>query len=98
MMITVFSFAFVWQWTDTYYASLFLGQKIPVLSISLQNLVSKLWATYSSMGGEMSVITPGFKSVANNTGSILVLLPLVAVYLACQRYFIQGIERTGLVG
>ena len=29
---------------------------------------------------------------------LLVLVPLIIVYLLCQRYLIEGIERSGIVG
>ena len=33
-----------------------------------------------------------------NTAGLMIILPLVIMYLFCQRYLVQGIERSGLVG
>ena len=99
MIMSIFLFSFVWQWTDTYWTSFFrLGEKLTLLSGTLQNLASMMFSKFGSAGASLSTISPAFKSIYNNTGSILVLLPLVVVYLICQRYFIEGIERTGIVG
>jgi multiple sugar transport system permease protein len=34
----------------------------------------------------------------NNTGMFLFILPLLILYVFLQRYFIESIERTGIVG
>ena len=39
-----------------------------------------------------------YTMVINNTAGIMIILPLVIIYLFCQRYLVQGIERSGLVG
>ena len=46
----------------------------------------------------MNFVSPGFASMVNNTGSILLILPLILLYLFCQKYFVEGIERSGIVG
>ena len=46
----------------------------------------------------MNFISPGFVSMMNNTGTILAMVPLIVLYLICQRYFVEGIERSGIVG
>lgn len=98
MMVTVFLFSFVWQWTDTFYTTLFLKQ-LKVLPSALSSLAQNLSAQYFGAGlGQMNFISPGFYSLINNTGSILVILPLLLVYLFGQKYFVQSIERSGLVG
>lgn len=98
MLLTVFLLSFVWQWTDTFYASLFL-EKTKVLPTALSSLPANLWAQYSGTGlGQMTFISPGFYSIVTNTGSNLLVAPLVIIFLFLQRYFIEGIERSGIVG
>ena len=62
------------------------------------NLSNAKYSVYWLSGGTMSGITPGFESLLNNAGSVLVMLPLFLVYILCQRYFIEGIERSGITG
>ena len=33
-----------------------------------------------------------------STGVLLMILPVVILYIIAQRYFVEGIERSGLVG
>lgn len=84
MMITVFLFAFTWQWTDTTYNDLL----IPKLDI-LANTVMKAWNTSSTEILQQQSLL--------DTGALLMIFPLLIVFLVCQRYFVQSIERSGLV-
>lgn len=97
MMITVFLFGFVWQWTDNFYASLYLPTT-KVMATSLGSLAATVYSQYESFGGSMNFISPGFASMMNNTGVIITVVPLILLYLICQRHFIEGIERSGIVG
>lgn len=97
MMVTVFLFGFVWQWTDNFYASLYLSDT-KLISSSLSALAVKVYTTYANNGGSMNFISPGFVSMMNNTGTILTILPLIILYLVCQKHFVEGIERSGIVG
>lgn len=84
MMITVFLFAFTWQWTDTTYNTML----IPDLKI-LTNTIMNVTTATSGDTTQMQALL--------DTSSLLLILPLLIVFLFAQRYFIQGIERSGLV-
>jgi ABC-type glycerol-3-phosphate transport system permease component len=53
---------------------------------------------YETFGGDMNFISPGFSSMINNTGVVLTIIPLVVLYIVCQKSFVEGIERSGIVG
>ena len=85
MMITIFLFAFSWQWTDYFYTGLFFPTGKTVF-------LSNFTATGA-------VQAAGAEGAANSaTASMLIIAPLIVMYLFCQRYLIQGIERSGIVG
>lgn len=97
MMVTVFLFGFVWQWTDSFYTSLYLNNT-KVISSALGSLAVNVYKEYEGFGGSMNFISPGFVSMMNNTGTILSIIPLILLYLFCQKSFVEGIERSGIVG
>jgi multiple sugar transport system permease protein len=97
MMVTIFLFGFVWQWTDSFYSGLYLPT-FRVMSSTLTSLAAEVNSRYNAFGGSMNFISPGFASMMNNTGVVLVILPLIILYLICQRYFVESIERSGIVG
>ena len=39
-----------------------------------------------------------YHNVIQNTGGMMIIMPLIVMYLFCQKYLVQGIERSGLVG
>ena len=83
MMVTIFLFAFSWQWTDYFYTNLFLPSG---RTLFMGNFVTG----FSSMSGE---------ALADlSAASLLIVAPLIIIYLFGQKYLIQGIERSGIVG
>src|SRR5690554_7353610 len=91
VLTIVFLFSFVWQWNDDYLVSMFVGNRV-LLANTLNGLVA------SVTGADIMEITYGYMSMLNNTGSLLFILPLLILYVFLQRYFIESVERTGLVG
>ncbi len=88
MMITVFLFAFSWQWTDDFYTSLFFPTaKTPLMS-KLVGIPTSLTTDYAGQNLYYSAI--------RNTCGIMIIAPLIIMYLFCQKYLVQGIERSGL--
>ena len=91
MMITVFLFAFCWQWTDTFYSGLFYTQTGP----TLLNKIIKVPDSLAELSESSSAL---FGSAVKNTCGILIIIPLVVMYLFGQKYIVQGIERSGITG
>ena len=88
--LTVFLLSFAWQWTDTVYSTMFFQNKFTVLAniaTSASNLV-------------MDGINPNsvMASAMTNTALFLIILPLIVFFLFAQRFLVQGIEHSGLVG
>ena len=96
MMITVFLFAFCWQWTDDFYIPLFFNTTKPVLmtNVAAQMPLSSLQLIYSSETYSSSLYLRAMKYGCG----LMACTPLVILYLFCQRYLVQGIERSGIVG
>lgn len=92
-MVTVALFSFVWQWNDEYFVSLFL-ENTEVLPIALNTLAPRI----ASLAGETNQLDPYYVSMLNNTGSLLVIAPVLIIYIFLQRYFVESVERTGIVG
>lgn len=90
MLITVFLFAFSWQWTDMFYTELFFPSSKFITMFDIQEVPKILETNYA--GQTM------YEAAIQNTASLLIIAPLIVMYLFCQRYLIAGIERSGIVG
>ena len=93
MMITIFLFAFSWQWTDSFYTNLFFSSSG---SIGLMPDLIKSPPPALQINNA-AVAEPYYKAI-KNAGGLMIILPLLGVFLFCQRYLVQGIERSGIVG
>ena len=100
IMVTVFLFAFVWQWGDNTYTPLFYTPE--TLAKMLQALPTKLGDGLASHAGAVSVIAAqdkeAYKDIITSTTTLMCVVPLLVLYLFSQKFFIQSIERTGIVG
>ena len=95
MMITIFLFSFSWQWTDQFYTTIFFPSGGVFKMWAMPDIISKVpISLYDQSFVGMSLYT----QVITNTAGIMIILPLVIMYLFCQKYLVQGIERSGLVG
>lgn len=90
MMITVFLFSFCWQWTDTFYTSMFFTnlKDAPLMLSQIVGIPKSLDTEYA--GQKM------YETAIHNTCGIMIIAPLVILYVFLQRYLVEGIERSGL--
>ena len=88
-ILVVFLFSFVWHWNDDLEPSIylsraelfFLPQRLSVVEAALSNMRLR------AMWGTGTIMA----------ATLLVILPLLVLYFFTQRYFIESIERTGLI-
>ncbi|MCP1133940.1 carbohydrate ABC transporter permease [Paenibacillus polysaccharolyticus] len=94
-MVTVMLFSFVWQWNDSFYTTTYLTSS-KVMSTQLSSLPYNLAQQVTD--GASSQADPFYLSMIQDTGILLAILPLIIIYLFVQRYFVESVERTGIVG
>ena len=92
MMVTIFLFSFCWQWTDDFYTKAFFTNSDVWL---MPNIITMPESLKTSSNYAAAAL---YESAVNNTAGIMIILPLVILYLFCQKSLVQGIERSGLVG
>ena len=90
-VITVAVFSMVWQYNDTFYANLFLISS----DVIIGKKISTLQATIANLD---KILDPTIQNLYLDAGIVLVMLPVVLIYVVLQKYFIEGVERSGIVG
>ena len=90
MMITVFLFSFCWQWTDTFYTTMFFTntKESPLMLSQIIGIPKSLDTDYAGQNL--------YETAIRNTCGIMIIAPLVVLYIFLQRYLVEGIERSGL--
>jgi len=100
-IITVVLFCFVWQYNDTFYTTLFMSGmdlmslKVATLPTQADQYIPVLMGYSHSSGFKAD---PNHVAMVVDTGILLAIIPLLALYLVVQRYFVESIERSGIVG
>ena len=61
----------------------------------LTNIVGEIPPTLKDTAGAVEGL---WESAITNTSGLLVILPLFIIFLFAQRSFVEGIERSGIVG
>jgi multiple sugar transport system permease protein len=97
-IITIVVFSLVWYYNDFTQASMFMNTNYPLsvtltgVSTMLNNKLQNM--TGQSIGADIKLLSDSILSAA----CLMVVMPLIGMYIVLQRYFTEGVERTGIVG
>lgn len=91
--LVVFLFSFIWYWNMSYEPSMFLTPDLMPLSVRLDGLESAIFGIDRFMIHAKNQLSEGPKMA----GAFLIVFPPLLLYSVMQRWFTEGIERTGLV-
>ena len=92
MMVTVFLFAFCWQWTDDFY----IGKIIDMSGLYNQEMLVDL---VRQIPPSLKLGYAGqtlYETAIRNTCGLMIIAPLVILYAFCQNFLVQGIEHSGI--
>jgi multiple sugar transport system permease protein len=90
-ILVVFLFSFIWHWNETYLTSLVVGPENTPLTLSLSNLQTVLTGLYESEANKM------LNETIRMAACFLIIIPPIVLYAIGQRWFVEGVERTGLI-
>jgi len=95
IITSCFLFSFVWQWTDIFYSKTFLGN-IKLLSRQLSMIGDRLDAYVKMTLGDAAGASVGYTNCIVSTGTLMVIVPLLILYLFAQKGFVESISSTGI--
>lgn len=93
--LTVFLFSVVWYWNDYYISTSFFTNN-KTIALALKNLDQTL--RIELFGNGTVAISAKQIIVWMEAGCLLSVAPMLLIYIFLQKYFTEGIERSGLVG
>ena len=93
--LTVFLFSVVWYWNDYYVSNTFFTNT-KTMALMLTNLDNEL--KIRLFNDPTVQISPREQIVWKEAGCLLSIAPILLMYVFLQKYFTEGIERSGLVG
>ena len=91
-----FLFSFVWQFTDIFYARLFLpSSTISIYSTQMSSMVTRM-SRYFSADATVAVVVPnGRQQQLISIAVLICAVPLVILYLFTQRTFVESLAMSG---
>jgi multiple sugar transport system permease protein len=92
--IISFLFSFVWYWNETNLASIYFGDQLTTLPLQLQDFAATYQKMFPTGMKGQNQINEGI----NMAGTLLTILPLLIVYFITQRWFVEGVDRSGITG
>ncbi|MBP3855682.1 MAG: carbohydrate ABC transporter permease [Ruminiclostridium sp.] len=93
--LTVFIFSVVWYWNDSYVSGMFFT-KSNTVALMVSNLYQTISAYYSPTGTPTGIASDWLVWI--ESGCLLSILPILVMYIFLQKNFVEGIERSGIVG
>lgn len=93
IITSCFLFAFVWQWTDSLYSSIFL-RTLNLLPNNLRGLTQKVDQYFNLVYQTMA--TQGYKQQLIATGTLMFIIPLIVLYLFAQKGFVESLSQSGV--
>lgn len=91
MIVTIFLFAFVWQWNDYFY-SMILMPGMNIFTTVFSRVGEAITRGDGALFDSMQIM------LYDSAAMVLHIIPLIVLYAFTQKFFVQSIERSGLVG
>lgn len=90
-ILTVSIFSMVWQYNDTFYAKLF--------GISNRILMSmRISSVQENIANALKIQDSAVTQLYLYAGIVMMLVPVIIIYCLLQKRFVEGVERSGIVG
>lgn len=101
LMLTIAIFSFVWNFSDLYYVNWFASDAGLLSSTLAQKFLTELnivnaYQDFTLLSKDS--MNPLFVGSVRGAGLILYVMPLLILYFIVQKRFVQGFERSGIVG
>lgn len=91
-IVIVFLFSIVFYWNDTYYGFMYMDD-FQTISVRLSQISADMMTVIPNFIGDPTQAIPYIQS-----GVLMSIVPLLILYIACQKIFIESVERAGIVG
>jgi len=95
VLATVIIFSTVWYYNDTYISGIFMTNN-RTLAMGLMSVPEVL--TQMLVNGTFTASDPYKANLALQAAALLFLVPPLIIYLPLQKFFVESIDRTGIVG
>ncbi|CEM63232.1 carbohydrate ABC transporter permease [Treponema phagedenis] len=103
-ILTVCVLSFAWNWNDAYFIKLFDQRNTNHLMLAFTKAAASIDEAIAAISTQIPpnfaflLKNPVYEDAISRVAALLVFLPLIIFFLIIQKKFVQGVERSGLVG
>jgi len=91
-------YSFVWYWNETSLARLYFGSVYTTLPMSLESYINMYRSMYSQGQVTLDTVNSIYNTGVQYAMTLISIAPLLLVYLFAQKWFVEGVDRSGIAG
>lgn len=91
-------YSFVWYWNETSLARLYFGSEFTTLPMSLDAFISLYSSVYSQGSVTIDSVSSTYNIGVQYAMTLISIAPLLLIYLFAQKWFVEGVDRSGIAG
>ncbi len=94
IIVTVILYSVIWHWNEYYTSTIYFLGDVKPISVMLRDLGAKLTTDDIGFVMQSKILLRTYLAA----GALITIIPPLVLYIFTQRYFVESIENTGLVG
>lgn len=91
-------YSFVWYWNETDLATFYFGDVYTTLPMAVESFKATYESLYPAGTVGLGAANETFNRGVQFAGTIISIIPLLIIYFIAQRWFIEGVDRSGIAG
>jgi len=91
-------YSFVWYWNETSLARLYFGSVYTTLPMSLESYINMYRSMYAQGRVTLDTVNSVYNTGVQYAMTLISIAPLLLVYLFAQKWFVEGVDRSGIAG
>jgi len=91
-------YSFVWYWNETTLARLYFGEEYTTLPMALDSFIQMYRSMYAQGNVTIDSMNSTFNLGVQYAMTLISILPLLLIYLFAQKWFVEGVDRSGIAG
>jgi len=91
-------YSFVWYWNETTLARAYFGNTYTTLPMALEAYINTYRSLYAQGHVSLDTASSTYNLGVQYAMTLITIVPLLAVYLFLQKWFVEGVDRSGIAG
>lgn len=91
-------YSFVWYWNETALARAYFASEYTTLPMALEAFINQYRALYSQGKLTLDAVSQTYNMGVQYAMTLITIVPLLVIYLVMQKWFVEGVDKSGIAG